>query len=104
MAYETIQVTVIRDNTLTIEEFAKECKKKYGWDWVDVVNGDIHFTEAEDGSEEKVMYTNGDVHALDDEGDEGDLLEVKDLADDFDWTQHLWADDGEGNPILIFQH
>lgn len=103
MAYETIQVTVSRDSTLTIEEFVEECKKKYGWKdaFYRTTDGFITFTDAE-GIVQK-MDTNGEVYDLDAEGEAGYLVEVKDLADDFDWTQHLWADDGEGNPILIYK-
>lgn len=102
MAYNTIQVEVSEDNALTLQEFADKCKELYGWKTVEVRNGDIVFTD--EGGTEKMMDTEGGVYTLDKDGEQGDLLDAHALAEDFDWTQHLWVADGEGNPIVIFQH
>lgn len=101
MDCNTIQVSVSEDSVLTLQELTDNCKELYGWQTAEVRAGDIVFTD--ENGEKKMMDTNGDVYALDKDGEQGDLLETLDLAGDFDWTQHIWATDENGEPILIYQ-
>lgn len=101
MANNTIKVTVSKDNALTIEEFANKCKEMYGWTKAEFRDGYVFFTD--DEGMELAMDTDGNVYELDAEGEAADVIETKDIRDDFDWVNCIWGEDENGKPIVVFQ-
>ena len=94
------KVLIGEDNVSTLSELAEELAKMYGWKSHEV-EGDVIYFETDDGVKHRVD-TAGWAQTLEDgEWVDDDELNV-DWDEDFDeWSSRVWAEDEDGNTVML---
>ena len=94
------KILIDEDQITTLAELAKELAKMYGWTSYEVEGDTIHFKT---GSVVKHRVdTSGFAQTLED----GEWVDDDDLNvnwdEDFDgWSNHVWAEDEDGNTVML---
>lgn len=94
------KILIDEDSVSTLGELAKELAKMYGWKSHEIEGDTIRF-ETGDGAKHRVD-TSGFAQTLEDgEWVDDDELNV-DWDEDFDgWSNHVWAEDEDGNTVML---
>ena len=94
------KILIDEDSVSTLAALAGELAKMYGWKSYKVEGDAIHF-ETNDGAKHRVD-TSGFAQTLEDgEWVDDDELNV-DWDEDFDaWSNHVWAEDEDGNTVML---
>ena len=97
------KILIDDDQITTLAELAKDLAKSHGWKEyeVDNGNGEIKFVSSEDVK--CVVDTSGFAQRITDDG----ILEDWDdenvnWDEEFDgWSNHVWAEDEDGNTVML---
>lgn len=95
------KIFIDEDQVTTLAELAKELAGMYGWTSYTVKGSDIYFKASSAG--ERVngrLELSGFAYDAD-SGEEIDEWNV-DWDEDFDaWSNHVWAEDEDGNTVML---
>jgi len=94
------KILIDEDQITSLAQLAKELARMYGWTSHEVDGGEIRF-ENGDGKKHRVD-TSGFAQTLED----GEWVDDDDLNvnwdEDFDgWSNHVWAEDEDGNTVML---
>lgn len=94
-------ILIDEDQVSTLNGLAKELAGMYGWKSYEV-DGDTILFNTEDGRKHRVD-TSGFAQTLGDNGEWNDDDELNvDWDEDFDaWSNHVWAEDEDGNTVML---
>lgn len=94
------KILIDEDSVSTLAGLAGELAKTYGWKSYEVEGDTIHF-ETDGGAKHRVD-TSGFAQTLEDgEWVDDDELNVN-WDEDFDaWSNHVWAEDEDGNTVML---
>lgn len=94
------KILIDEDQVTTLAELAKELAKTHGWKSHEVEGDTVRF-ETDDGAKHRVDAS-GFAQTLEDgEWVDDDELNV-DWDEDFDaWSNHVWAEDEDGNTVML---
>jgi hypothetical protein len=94
------KIFIDEDQVTTLAQLAKDLSGTYGWKSYEVEGNEIRF-ETDDGAKHRVD-TSGFAQTLEDgEWVDDDELNVN-WDEDFDrWSNHVWAEDEDGNTVML---
>ena len=95
------KILIDEDQVTTLTQLAKELADMYGWTSYEVAGDVIYFKANADGEPVNGrLETSGFAYDAD-TGDDLDEWNV-DWDEDFDaWSNHVWAEDEDGNTVML---